>query len=154
MMGMILVGAMSLCAFAQTASPAQPSAQKVKSMSHAVVWFEIPVTNMSRAVRFYEALLGIELERQKVDGYEMAMFPFSDGAPGASGALAKGDVYKPSQSGPIVYFHTPDIDATLAKARQLKAKILYAKKDIGAAGFVAEIQDSEGNRLALLQPKP
>jgi uncharacterized protein len=140
---------------ASAQTPLSPSAsQKGKSMSHAVVWFEIPVMNMKRAITFYEAILGIKLERQKIDGYEMAMFPFTDGAPGASGALAKGDVYKPSKTGPIVYFYVTDLDATLAKARQLKARILYAKKDIGTAGFVAEIQDSEGNRMALLQPKP
>jgi uncharacterized protein len=142
-----------LPAAAQT-SPSTSSSQQGKRMNHAVVWFEIPVTNMKRAVTFYEAILGVKLELQKVDGYEMAMFPFTDGAPGASGALAKGDVYKPAKTGPIVYFHVTDLDATLAKARQLKARVLYAKKDIGAAGFVAEIQDSEGNRMALLQPKP
>jgi uncharacterized protein len=140
-------------ASAQT-SQTQPASQKGKPMSHAVVWFEIPVTNMKRAITFYETILGIKLERQKIDGYEMAMFPFTDGAPGASGALAKGDVYKPSKTGPIVYFSVKDLDATLATAHQLKARVLYAKKDIGAAGFVAEIQDSEGNRMALLQPKP
>jgi uncharacterized protein len=140
-------------ASAQASLP-PPVSQKGKSMSHAVIWFEIPVTNMKRAVTFYEAILGIKLERQKIDGYEMAMFPFTDGAPGASGALAKGDVYKPSTTGPIVYFSVTDLDATLAKARQLKARVLYAKKDIGVAGFVAEIQDSEGNRMALLQSKP
>jgi hypothetical protein len=118
-------------------------------MINVVTWFEIPVTDMDRAVRFHEAVFGHRLERREVDGYEMALFPSHDGAPGASGALAKGDVYVPSKSGPIVYFGVDDIDATLARAQAAGGRVLYPKKDVGAAGFVAEIEDSEGNRIAL-----
>jgi len=81
----------------------------------------------------------------------MAFFPRSDGAPGASGALAKGDVYKPSRAGAILYFDVPDIDAVLQRAQALGAEVLYARTDIGEAGYVAEIEDSEGNRIALSQ---
>jgi hypothetical protein len=43
----------------------------------------------------------------------------------------------------------PDIDPVLEKAKAKGAKILYPKKSIGEAGYVAEIEDSEGNRIAL-----
>lgn len=39
------------------------------------------------------------------------------------------------------------------RALALGRKALYPIKDIGDAGQVAEIEDSEGNRLALNQPK-
>ena len=116
-----------------------------------VVHFEIPVTDMDRAVRFYEAVFLVKLERRKVDGYDMAFFPRADGRPGASGALAKGDVYKPTKDGAILYFDVPDLDAVIARAEALGGAVLYPKKDIGEAGFVAEIADSEGNRIALSQ---
>ena len=122
------------------------------TMTNPVYHFEIPVTDLDRAVRFYEFVLGTTLEKRRIDGYDMAFFPRADGRPGASGALAKGDVYVPSTSGAIVYFDVPDIDAALSRARQLGSHVLYGKKDIGEAGFVAEIADSEGNRLALSQP--
>jgi predicted enzyme related to lactoylglutathione lyase len=118
---------------------------------HPVYYFEIPVTDMDRAVRFYEELLDVKLERQMVDGYEMARFPFAEGAAGATGALAKGDVYRPSKDGAIVYFNVDDIRQTVARAEALGRPVLYPVKDIGEAGFVAEIEDSEGNRLALSQ---
>jgi predicted enzyme related to lactoylglutathione lyase len=116
-----------------------------------VVHFEIPVTDMDRAIRFYEAVFKVELERRETDGYDMAFFPRADGRPGASGALAKGDVYKPTKGGAILYFDVPSIDAVIARAEAQGGSVLYPKKDIGAAGFVAEIADSEGNRIALSQ---
>lgn len=118
-------------------------------MANPVYHFEIPVTDMDRAIAFYEAVLGLKLNRETVDGYEMASFPRADGRPGASGALAKGDVYVPSKTGTIVYFDVADIDPVLERALARGSKILYPKKHIGAGGYVAEIEDSEGNRLAL-----
>jgi predicted enzyme related to lactoylglutathione lyase len=120
---------------------------------HPIVYFEIPVTDMDRAVAFYENLIGLKLDRQIIDGYEMALFPFAEGAPGATGALAKGDVYRPSKDGAIIYFHVHDIKSTVEKAQKLGRPILYPVKDIGDAGYVAEIEDTEGNRLALNQPR-
>ena len=117
-----------------------------------VVHFEIPVTDIDRAVRFYEAVFETKLTRQEVDGYAMAFFPRADGKPGASGALAKGDVYVPTRSGAILYFDVPQIDPVLIRATASGGKVLYPKKDIGEAGFVAEIEDSEGNRIALSAP--
>jgi predicted enzyme related to lactoylglutathione lyase len=118
-------------------------------MQNPVYHFEIPVTDLERAIRFYQDVLGYELNRQQVDGYEMAFFPRADGKPGASGALVKGDVYVPSITGAIIYFDVPDIDPILEKAKAKGAKVLYPKKSIGVAGYVAEIEDSEGNRIAL-----
>ena len=121
--------------------------------SNPIVYVEIPVTDLDRAIAFYTAVFGFALERQTIDGYDMALFPAAEGAPGASAALVKGDVYVPGKTGPIVYFGVTDIDAALAWAKARGAKILYDEKDVGAFGFVAEIEDSEGNRIALNAPK-
>lgn len=123
-------------------------------MTNPVFHFEIPVTDMDRAVAFYEDVFGYRLSRENIDGYDMAFFPRADGQPGASGALAKGDVYRPSHDGAVIYFDVADIDAIVARAKGRGARVLYPKKDIGEAGFVAEIEDSEGNRIALSQVKP
>lgn len=114
-----------------------------------VFHFEIPVTDMERAIRFYETVFETSLSRESVDGHDMAFFPRAADKPGASGALAKGDVYVPSKTGPIIYFDVADIDAVLERATRRGAKVLYPKKHIGDAGYVAEIEDSEGNRIAL-----
>lgn len=117
--------------------------------ANPIAYVELPVTGMDRAMAFYADVLGLDFERQTIDGYDMALFPAAEGAAGASGALVKGDVYVPGKTGPIVYFRVADIDAVLKRARARGAKILYDKKDVGAFGFVAEVEDSEGNRIAL-----
>ena len=37
--------------------------------------FEIPVTDMTRAIGFYSRVFGITFERAEIDGNEMALFP-------------------------------------------------------------------------------
>ncbi|WP_412706564.1 putative enzyme related to lactoylglutathione lyase [Aeromonas rivipollensis] len=54
--------------------------------------FEIPVQDLERAIRFYEGVFEIALERVHIDGNEIALFPLLDGVAGCSGALAKGRV--------------------------------------------------------------
>ncbi|MCG9875293.1 MAG: VOC family protein [Leptospiraceae bacterium] len=119
--------------------------------SNPVIYFEIPVLNLERAIRFYESVFDFTFEKSRIDGYEMGLFPFRKENSGISGALAKGEVYKPTLNGIIIYFHTKDIDSTLILAVKHGGKILYPKTSNGELGFVAEFQDSEGNRIALHQ---
>lgn len=119
--------------------------------ANPVSYIEIPVNDLDRATAFYSAVFSFEFGRATIDGYEMALFPHAKGRPGASGALVKGDVYEPSKAGAIIYFSVADIDKALALATENGAQVLYPKKDIGDQGFVAEIEDSEGNRIALHQ---
>jgi len=120
-------------------------------VSNPVAYFEIPVHDLDRAQAFYERVLDVVLERQIVDGYEMALFPWIEGAAGATGALARGDVYLPSRSGALVYFTVTDIEATVHRGQAEGAAILYPIKSV-PAGRVAELEDTEGNRMALFQP--
>lgn len=114
--------------------------------SNIGAYFEIPVTDMDRAINFYQSLLGIELERGSIHGYDMAFFPFENNGAGISGALCKGDVYKPSIEGSFIYLFTSNIDEVLSKSVELGSEILFEKTDAGNC-FVAEIKDSEGNRI-------
>ena len=150
--GALAVGVLlAACQPAPASKPAEEQAVTDPAAINPVVHFEIPVTDMDRAIRFYEAVFAVKLDRRETDGYHMAFFPRADGRPGASGALAKGDVYKPTRDGAILYFGVPDIDAVIARAEAAGGSVLYPKKGIGEAGFVAEIGDTEGNRIALSQ---
>ena len=145
----ILYLCLAACAPREPAEPTPPAKTVITPKPNPVGYFEIPVTDLDRAVRFYATVFEVQLERTVIDGYDMALFPFDPDAPGAGGALAKGDVYVPGKAGPVLYFSVPDIDTVLARATKLGAKVLYEKKSIGENGFVAEIEDSEGNRIAL-----
>ncbi|ENC6382753.1 VOC family protein [Aeromonas veronii] len=112
--------------------------------------FEIPVTDMQRAIAFYSAVFDIEFERADIDGNEMALFPLIDGAEGCSGALAKGESYVPSLDGTRIYLTVNNIDRVMGAALSAGAKLLYPVTLVGEAIKVAEFQDSEGNRIALL----
>jgi len=111
---------------------------------------EIPVTDVHRAIGFYEKVFGVTFgEIVKIHGNRMAYFPFEKGKNGASGALAQGDVYVPGINGAIVYFQVANLDDVLDRANKLGSEVLFPKTAISDSGFVAEIMDSEGNRIAI-----
>jgi predicted enzyme related to lactoylglutathione lyase len=114
-----------------------------------VVYFEIPVLDLDRACDFYSKVFETTLTREVVDGYQMAFFETSGDSFGASGALVVGDVYIPSHQGCFLYFGVESIDETISRALEHGGSVLYPKKSNGNLGSVAEIQDSEGNRIAL-----
>jgi len=124
----------------------------MKNQTNPVIYFEIPVTNMERAMKFYQSVFQFDFQLETIDNYEMALFPFYDNATGISGALAKGEVYIPTKNGIIMYFHTENIEQTMNLALSHGGQILYPITDNGI-GVVAEFEDCEGNRIALFQAK-
>ncbi|AQX09602.1 VOC family protein [Elizabethkingia ursingii] len=122
------------------------------SKTNPVIYFEIPVNDLQRAEKFYSAIFDFTFEKEIMDNYEMAFFPFEETKSGITGALVKGDVYKPTQNGVILYFKTEDIENTLKKVQEYAGRVLYPKTLNEKYGFaVAEFEDSEGNRIALHQ---
>lgn len=113
----------------------------------AVTWFEIPVHDLARATRFYEATFAVVLEPARIDGHDMALFP--DAVGGSGGALAHGESYEPGPGGPRLYFGVDDIHATLAAAVAAGGSVAYPVTEVPGSGWVAEFIDSEGNCIAL-----
>jgi predicted enzyme related to lactoylglutathione lyase len=118
-------------------------------MRNPVVYFEIPVLDLDRAIAFYSAVFSCELERVALDGNEMANFPDVGEAGGITGALAKGDSYVSGKQGARVYFRVASIDKTFSAVERAGGQVLYPKTSIGAYGWVAEFEDSEGNCIGL-----
>ena len=119
--------------------------------SHAnpVNWFEIPVDDMNRAKQFYEAVLSVEIVETEMGPNKMGWFPMEMGIPGSPGTLVKGEGYKPSHDGSLVYLHVDKIDPTLEAIQAAGGKTLMPRLSIGQHGFIAHFEDSEGNRVAL-----
>ena len=120
--------------------------------SNPVVYFEIPVNDIDRAIKFYTSVFNFDFDKETIDNNEMALFPFVDENPGISGALAKGEIYIPTKDGVVIYFKTENIDETIKLATANGGQLLYPITDNGI-GLVAEFEDTEGNRIALYQSK-
>lgn len=118
-----------------------------------VGWFEIPVSNMTRAKKFYEKVFDIKIKAELFGNTMMGWFPISKekNAAGAAGALVfNKQYYKPMANGTLVYFSTPEITIELNNVEEVGGVILQEKtlilEDIG---YMALFLDSEGNRIAL-----
>lgn len=120
--------------------------------NNIVGWIEIPVSDMTRAIKFYETVFGYKLERHEMGDLDMAWFPFAE-VPGSPGSLVyHKDFYKPSTDGVLIYFTSPtgDLSNELAKVESAGGQVLMPKKLItDDIGYMALCIDTEGNRIAL-----
>jgi uncharacterized protein len=119
---------------------------------HAISWFEIPTTDLERAAKFYETILGIELVPMDMPNFQMRMFPVQDNMTGISGALTYApDFYQPQSNGTLVYLNAnPDVQVVLDKVEAAGGKIVVPKTEISPEiGFMGVFLDTEGNRVAL-----
>ena len=112
-----------------------------------VNWFDIPVTDLDRATRFYESVMGTSLKRYQMPDIEGALLP----ANGVTGTLIKGKGFTPSTEGAVIYLNGgKDLSGLLSRAERAGGKVLLPKTEIGGdMGYFAYFQDSEGNRIGI-----
>jgi len=122
-------------------------------MQHTINWFEIPTTDLDRASRFYEAVLGATVKREHFDGTGMQMAVFQGDEASVRGALIVDERRKPAADGALVYLHARDLDASLARIEKAGGNVVMPKTDIGPPGFIALVRDTEGNVVGLHTPR-
>jgi predicted enzyme related to lactoylglutathione lyase len=127
-------------------------------MGNTINWFEIYVEDFERAVKFYTQVFKRELKEIPVDNerhsqMRYAIFKGDPESSGASGALVKLDVAKPGIGGTFVYFGSEDIDAELSRVEAAGGKVVRPKQGVGDLGFIALIEDTEGNMIGLRSTK-
>lgn len=122
-------------------------------ISNVVSWFEVPVSDMDRAIKFYEKIFDYKLQFVDLGELKMALFPTSKSGVGASGSLIQHPTfYKPSNNGTLVYFSSPsgDLQNELDKIEKAGCEVIIPKRQISeSGGFMGLFLDSEGNRVAL-----
>jgi len=117
-------------------------------MNNALSWFEIPVTDMDRAIAFYSTILQIGLQMQEIMGTQMALFPYS--SEGVGGSLTKGEDYTPGDTGTVVYLNAgAEMNSVLDRVEKAGGEVVQFKTPIGPFGFIAYFMDTEGNRVGL-----
>ncbi len=119
-----------------------------------VGWFEIYVQDMSRAKAFYEAVFQgklAELKSPAAKGaldMEMWAFPAVMDSYGAPGALVRMSGC-PSGGSTLLYFSCSDCSVEASRAALHGGRIFKEKMAIGEYGFIALIEDTEGNMIGL-----
>lgn len=120
-----------------------------------VVWFEIYVQDMQRAQAFYESVFQCKLEPMKepdglAPGTQMRFFPGDNMASyGANGMLVKMAGVPSGGGGSLVYFGCDDCAAEQARAQAAGGQVMKPKLSIAPHGFIALVNDTEGNCIGL-----
>jgi predicted enzyme related to lactoylglutathione lyase len=111
----------------------------------AIVHFELLAADTDRASAFWKGLFGWQIGDSVMEGFDYRMFE----APGNQ----SGAIY-PSEDnpggGPIVYFDTDDIDASIVKVRELGGTA-DEKQPVPSHGWFSACKDTEGNSFSLWQ---
>jgi uncharacterized protein len=117
-------------------------------MANQLVWVDIPVLDLDRAIGFYSAVLGASVTKQEYPGMSLGLLPGYE--QDVSGCLHCSDTDKPSDHGPLLYLNCQGrLDEAVAAVSAGGGKVLMPKHPIGPHGFRAVVIDSEGNRIAL-----
>jgi uncharacterized protein len=117
-------------------------------MANQIVWCDIAVFDLDRAIKFYSAVLGQDVKKQEFSGMTVGVLPHNDGEVG--GCLFTSQELKPSDAGVLIYLNANGrLDAALSAVTAHGGKIIQPKHQIGPFGFRAIVLDSEGNRIAL-----
>jgi predicted enzyme related to lactoylglutathione lyase len=114
------------------------STQGIKTVLH-------PVSDLTKAKAVYTALLGgpPQHDASYYVGYE---------AEGQHIGLVPGGKEQ-GMTGPVAYWHVPDIEAKLAEVTAAGAVVKEPAHDVGGGRLVASFTDPDGNVLGLLQDR-
>ena len=112
--------------------------------ANSICHVEWAVTDMDRAKAFYGGLFGWTFTDA---GPDYALFATPEG-PG--GGLDRVDSVDGTISSPQAYVQVEDIDAAIAKAKDLGGGLIREKTDIGGGlGSYARINDPDGSPIGL-----
>ncbi len=118
----------------------------------AITWFEIPVSDIERAVDFYGKVLDIQISVMDLTEDQGSMLGMIPARGGTGGALVQNSRYSylPSEKGSLVYLHVDgELDSALERAVAAGGEVLLPKTGLGDEGFTAWVRDTEGNRIGL-----
>ncbi|MDO6446872.1 VOC family protein [Colwellia sp. 1_MG-2023] len=117
-------------------------------MNNQIVWVDIPVTDLDRAISFYSALLDGEVLKQTYDQFNFGLLPHADTS--VSGCLIESPAEHINEFGPLIYFNVEGrISQAVEIAKSFNVEIIEEMFQMGEHGFRAVLKDTEGNRIAL-----
>jgi uncharacterized protein len=111
-------------------------------MGKRVVHVEFPAQDLERGKKFWEGVGGWQVNDSGMPGMQYLMWQEGDQG---------GGIYSmEGQSGTTLYLGSDDIDADIAKVRELGGEA-EDKQPIPNIGWFSGCTDSEGNKFSLFQ---
>ncbi len=112
-----------------------------------VVWLDIPVVDLDRAVAFYRAVLDCDVAIETFGEMRFAIIAHDQGN---GGCLITNPDEVAADRGMLVYFNVDGrLQEAVGKVTELGGEITQPVHSLGPHGFRAVVRDSEGNRLAI-----
>jgi len=118
-----------------------------------VCWWEICTKDTGALAKFYHEVFGWEVKAMPEMNYTVL-----DSGDGKNGGIG-GGLFTPGEHEKeeippylAIYAAVEDVDATLAKARELGATVTCEPLDIPRVGRIAMFQDPDGHRFGLIKP--
>ena len=114
-----------------------------------VFYFEMPVEDFDRAIKFYETVFNWKITREdRPSGPYYSVKTGEKGEPGINGSFFKKEEGWDKISN-VISVH--DIDAIIKKIKRLGGEIVLPKTVINGVGYLAYFKDTEGNTFGMMQ---
>jgi uncharacterized protein len=144
----------------QSARPFSPW-HKESAVVNPVVHFEMPYEDKARVASFYQKAFGwhTQMLGEEMGNYVLATTATvgDDGRPTQPGAINGGFFQRkpdwPAQH-PSVVVAVEDIAQAMARVTEAGGRVLGEPMDIPGVGAYVSFEDSEGNRVGMLQALP
>lgn len=118
---------------------------------NTLVWLDIPVRDLDRAMAFYQAVLNFPIRDLRPE-QSMAVIVQPQGGVSCSLIVTEGDAAQGNL--PLPYFNCQRrLEHALSQVTPLGGTILQAIQPLTPFGYRAVVTDSEGNRIALHSPE-
>lgn len=119
---------------------------------NVITWFEIPVAQLDRAVKFYNYVLNTEIQCTTIGTDKMGIIPHED----VGGALVEEPGYIAPKNGTTIFLNGAEgVDSILSRVKKAGGKIQRPRTQITKEiGWWAEFLDLDQNRIAIYEPAP
>ena len=126
--------------------------QNKNDMKSHISLFEIPAVDISRAIKFYQSILNINIDQMEMPGMKMGIFPYEDQV--VTGVIMQAEGYQPTADGVTIYLNGgDDLQSILDKVEANGGQIFLPKTaHADESGYFALFLDTEGNKLGLNSP--
>jgi len=116
-----------------------------------VVHFDLMANDPERAAAFYKAAFGWKIEKWDGPMEYWLISTGQDGEDGIGGGLAKGD---PTMRNGELTLGVDSLDDTITLVKENGGKQTRDAYPIQGIGYIAMVEDTEGNQFGLLKSDP